>query len=115
MPIIVPSKLYEAKWGKEKLGKLWIYAKDLLENGKRPLLPASSFYTNWDSSAKDLASMTSKILRYLKFKSPTEIRVDFSNKINSPGLFILKDSKTKILVNSKYKKKFNGLCSNSCS
>lgn len=103
MSIVYSDRLYEASWGKDKLNKLRLYASDLLENGKRPLLPAQSFYSNWDDSAKDLANMTSKILKYLKFKPLLELHVDFSKEIDSPGLFILKDSKTKILVNSKYK------------
>lgn len=97
------SDVYDSSWGGAKLGKLWIHAKDLLENGKQPLLPAPTFYSNWNSTVKDLASMTSKILKYLKFKSPWILRVDFSYDINAPGLFTVKDGKARIVIHGKYK------------
>lgn len=98
------NDLYDSTWGNAKLGKLWIHAKDLLENGKQPLLPAPSFYSNWNGTIKDLASMASKILKYLKYKPPWILRVDFSYDIDAPGLFILKDGSAKIIVHGKYKR-----------
>lgn len=89
----------ESNW----LGKLWVNAKDLLENGKHPLLPAPTFYSNWHGTVKDLAMMASKILKYLKFRSPWVLRVDFTYDIDSPGLFTAKDGNAKILVHGKYK------------
>ena len=44
------EKLYTKEYGDEKIGKLWLYAKDLIESGKRPLLPAESFYLNWNGT-----------------------------------------------------------------
>ncbi len=93
---------YNSSWGNEKIGKLWIHCKDLLENGKRPLLPASTFYSNWNGTEKDLAIMAGKILKYLKFQSMWVLRVDFVHDLSAPGMFSVKNNNAKILVHKKY-------------
>ena len=100
----IVSERYDANWGKVKLGKLWIYTKDLLENGKRPLLPARSFYSNWNGTTKELAVMSKKLLTYLKFKSPYTLRVNFSKDIESPGQFTFKNSNAKITISKQFQK-----------
>lgn len=97
------NNLYDPSWGNAKIGKLWVYCKDLLENGKRPLLPASTFYTNWNGTAKDLAIMAGKILKYLKFQSMWALRVDFTHDLDVPGMFTIKNSNAKIVIQRKYK------------
>jgi len=97
------NEQYNSAWGDMKLGKLWVSTKDLLENGKQPLLPAESFYSNWNNTVKDLSIMASKILKYLKFKSFYVLRVNFSESIESPGEFMINNGKAKITINEKYK------------
>lgn len=104
MPTDLTSERYNTSWGDVKLGKLWIGTSDLLKNGKRPLLPAKSFYSDWNSTAKDLALMTKKILNYLKFSHPYILRVNFSDSLKSPGIFQMKGGSAKITINNKYKK-----------
>lgn len=96
------SEVYDPNWGDSKIGKLWINAKDLLENGRRPLLPSPSFYEASEDSEKDLALMAGRIIKYLKFKNPYTLRVAFSNNLESPGNFILRNMNAKITINSKY-------------
>jgi len=100
---IVQKDPHDSEWGKAKLGKLWVYTKDLLENGKRPLLPAQSFYSDWHGSTKDLAIMAGKIMRYLRFSSPWVLRVNFTSEIDAPGLFMLSEGKARIDIHSKYR------------
>lgn len=96
------SEKYDSNWGSIKLGKLMIYAKDLLENGKRPILPSKSFYSNWSGTTKQLAVMCKKILNYLKFKSPYTLRVSFSKNINSPGQFTFNKLNAKITISKQF-------------
>ena len=96
-------KYYDKQWGNQKLGKLWIGAHDFLENGKKPLLPAETFYSRWAGSDKDLALMTSKILRYLNFRNRPILRVNFSNSIQSPGLYQANYGNSKITINSTHR------------
>ena len=94
---------YNSSWGEVKIGKLWVETKDLLENGKRPLLPSKSFYENWTGTIDDLHLMTNKILKYLDFQSPIRIDIEFDSQMKSPGVFRIKNSIGKIKVNSKHK------------
>lgn len=95
-------QVYTKEYGDGKIGKLWLHAKDLLENGKRPLLPTTSFYSNWSGTTKELAAMCKKILNYLKFKPPCCLRVNFVNDIKSPGQFEFHNSNAKITVNEQF-------------
>lgn len=95
-------QIYTKKYGDEKIGKLWLHAKDLLESGKRPLLPATSFYSSWNGTTKELAIMCKKILNYLKFKPPYSLRVNFAKDIKSPGQFEFHNSNAKITINKQF-------------
>ncbi|MBM3209030.1 hypothetical protein FJZ40_01945 [Candidatus Shapirobacteria bacterium] len=98
------EKLYTKEYGDEKIGKLWFYAKDLIEHGKKPLFPAESFYLNWNGTTKELAIMCKKILNYLKFKPSYPLRVNFAKGVKSPGQFELHNSNAKITINEQFQK-----------
>jgi|GEM_PF-4862934 len=100
---IIQKDPYDSRWGVEKLGKLWVHAKDILEHGKCPLLPAQSFYTSWNGTSTDLAVMAGKILRYLRFTSPWETRVNFVSGLDSPGQFRLDSGKASIDIHRRYR------------